>query len=139
MGFTCSEDWCNQVIVGFEWNIQVSIILIDGFCIINKIQLCLLTNSAKHGKGGDWRGRVGEVVSFTFSEIKEDDFRTHKGGPPNYICYYTLLEIIIHNLSTTQYDTQSQQVKIQEYAIRKEKEMSLWLFGSHIWGNFRPL
>ena len=43
---------------------------------------------------------------------KEDDFLPHKWGPLNFLWYYTLLEIIIHNLSTPQYDIQSQPVKI---------------------------
>ena len=56
---------------------------------------------------------------------KEDDFLPHKGEPLNFLWYYTLLEIIIHNLSTHQYGNQSQQVKTLPYFMRKEKKFSL--------------
>ena len=63
----------------------------------------------------------------TISNYKEDDFRQRKGGHLNYLWYFTLVEIIIHNLSTPQYGNQSQQVKILAYFMRKEKKVSLWL------------
>ena len=44
--------------------------------------------------------------------LKKDDFRTQKREPLTYLWYDILLEIIIHNLTTPQYDTRSQQFKI---------------------------
>ena len=71
--------------------------------------------------------------------VCKEDFRQRNEGPLNYLCYNALLEIIIHNLSTHQYDTQSQQVKILEYVVRKEKKISLWLMRYLIWGYIRTL
>ena len=71
---------------------------------------------------------------------KDDYFRQHKVGLTNFLCYHTFLEIIINNSNNPQYDILSQLAKVLEYFMRKErKKISLYLLGSHIYDNFRPI